>query len=322
MNALGFAWRSLVRQPARATLGMLGVAAVGALLFDMLLLSQGLIVSMRDLLDRPAGTCASATSELPGRGRRVLARRRTRRSASRRCRRSRPRSSSASPTHESSAAGGTPIAATFEGVSGRSTNGAPITPPWTVMRGRDATRPERSRDRPARSRRRRTSSVGGTVTLRASCVSDVEALPPAQLQVVRHRGVSVRGHERGRGRRLARRAQGGVRRQRRRRSRPDAGRRRRANATRDGGRHSRGACPDCSRMTNDEVVGRLQQTGFTYFRQISTVLTTVTLVVRGAADHGAADRVGQPAARRDRRAARARLLARARGRRRAVASRR
>ena len=52
MNALGFAWRSLVRQPARAALGILGVAAVGALLFDMLLLSQGLVVSMRDLLDR------------------------------------------------------------------------------------------------------------------------------------------------------------------------------------------------------------------------------------------------------------------------------
>jgi putative ABC transport system permease protein len=29
--------------------------------------------------------------------------------------------------------------------------------------------------------------------------------------------------------------------------------------------------------TNSEVVGRIQQTGFTYFRQISTVLTTVTV---------------------------------------------
>jgi len=50
MNAMGFAWRSLVRQPARASLGVLGVAAVGALLFDMLLLSQGLVISMRGLL--------------------------------------------------------------------------------------------------------------------------------------------------------------------------------------------------------------------------------------------------------------------------------
>ena len=35
--------------------------------------------------------------------------------------------------------------------------------------------------------------------------------------------------------------------------------------------------PDLRALTNDEVVGRLQQTGFTYFRQISTVLTTVTV---------------------------------------------
>ena len=41
-----------MRQPARATLGVLGVAAVRALVFDMLMLSDGLVVSMRDLLDR------------------------------------------------------------------------------------------------------------------------------------------------------------------------------------------------------------------------------------------------------------------------------
>ncbi len=58
MNAIGFAWRSLVRQPARAALGILGVAAVGALLFDMLLLSRGLIVSMQDCSTAAGGTCA------------------------------------------------------------------------------------------------------------------------------------------------------------------------------------------------------------------------------------------------------------------------
>jgi putative ABC transport system permease protein len=41
-----------VRQPGRTVLGVLGVAAVGALLFDMLLLSRGLVISFRDLLDR------------------------------------------------------------------------------------------------------------------------------------------------------------------------------------------------------------------------------------------------------------------------------
>ncbi|MQA31676.1 MAG: FtsX-like permease family protein [Luteitalea sp.] len=51
MKALAFAARSLFRQPGRAGLGILGIAAVGALLFDMLLLSRGLVVSFRDLLD-------------------------------------------------------------------------------------------------------------------------------------------------------------------------------------------------------------------------------------------------------------------------------
>jgi putative ABC transport system permease protein len=52
LNVLRLAWLSSIRQPARTALGVLGVAAVGALLFDMLLLSQGLVVSFRDLLDR------------------------------------------------------------------------------------------------------------------------------------------------------------------------------------------------------------------------------------------------------------------------------
>jgi putative ABC transport system permease protein len=50
-RSLHLAWLSTIRQPARTCLGILGIAAVGALLFDMLLLSRGLVVSFRDLLD-------------------------------------------------------------------------------------------------------------------------------------------------------------------------------------------------------------------------------------------------------------------------------
>ena len=50
MNSFLFAWRSLFRQPARAVLAIAGVAAIGALLFDMLLLSQGMLISFRNLL--------------------------------------------------------------------------------------------------------------------------------------------------------------------------------------------------------------------------------------------------------------------------------
>jgi putative ABC transport system permease protein len=52
LNILRLSWLTIVRQPARTTLAVLGVAAVGALLFDMLLLSRGLVLSFRDLLDR------------------------------------------------------------------------------------------------------------------------------------------------------------------------------------------------------------------------------------------------------------------------------
>ena len=52
MRSIAFAWRRLVRQPGRTVLAILGVAAVGALLFDMLLLSRGLVVSLADQLDR------------------------------------------------------------------------------------------------------------------------------------------------------------------------------------------------------------------------------------------------------------------------------
>ena len=51
MRALAFAWRSLLRRRGRSALGILGIAAAGALMFDMLLLSRGLLVSVRELLD-------------------------------------------------------------------------------------------------------------------------------------------------------------------------------------------------------------------------------------------------------------------------------
>ena len=59
MRALAFAWRSLLRRRGRSALGILGIAAAGALMFDMLLLSRGLLVSVRELLDRSGSTSAS-----------------------------------------------------------------------------------------------------------------------------------------------------------------------------------------------------------------------------------------------------------------------
>jgi len=69
VSPLHLAWRGLSRQPARALLGLTGVAVVGALLFDMLMLSRGLIVSFRDLLESTGfDVRVTATEALPGMG--------------------------------------------------------------------------------------------------------------------------------------------------------------------------------------------------------------------------------------------------------------
>lgn len=69
MTPLSFAWRCLTRQLSRALLGVAGITAVGALLFDMLLLSDGLVVSFRDLLDEVGfDVRVTATDALPGMG--------------------------------------------------------------------------------------------------------------------------------------------------------------------------------------------------------------------------------------------------------------
>ena len=51
-RAFRFAWLRVRREPGRTALAVLGVTAIGALLFDMLLLSNGLLVSFRERLDR------------------------------------------------------------------------------------------------------------------------------------------------------------------------------------------------------------------------------------------------------------------------------
>jgi putative ABC transport system permease protein len=51
MTSLALAWRTAQRYRARTLLAIAGVAVIGALLFDMLLLSRGLLLSFADLLN-------------------------------------------------------------------------------------------------------------------------------------------------------------------------------------------------------------------------------------------------------------------------------
>src|ERR1700746_399815 len=51
MTALGLAWRTARRYRARAVLAVVGVAVIGALNFDMLLLARGLLLSFAGLIN-------------------------------------------------------------------------------------------------------------------------------------------------------------------------------------------------------------------------------------------------------------------------------
>jgi putative ABC transport system permease protein len=276
-RAFGFALRSLARQPARATLGILGVAAVGALLFDMLLLSNGLVVSMRDLLERSGfDVRVTATDNLPGGGPMIA-----NASDAARAIAALPSVAAALTVRFADArlerAGVTPVSSSLQGVGSPSAP-ARQTPssrrPWTVLRGRDLA-DGRQLLINTNAARMLAIEPGASVTLRASCSDDREALPPLVFTVA---GIAQFPFDT-----------------------PDAATAATSAAALDEacGDQNRDAAnlimvsakedaviaatdisqlrPDLRAFTNDESVGRLEQGGFTYFRQISSVLTTVTI---------------------------------------------
>jgi putative ABC transport system permease protein len=269
MNPIGFAWRSLVRQPARAALGVLGVAAVGALLFDMLLLSEGLIRSMSDLLERTGWDVrVSVGDDPPGSNRPRIHRVGDA-----------LRTIAALPSVRSVVA--LRFAdATIDGPNGASAfafvEGVSDSPqmPWTLTRGVEAAGAEELVVNASLATSLRIEP-GATVELRASCTSAVEALPPVRFRVT---GIAeFPFQETGEGTAAGSlaavaRACGGVP--------DDQAHMLLVSSSGDAPAAAaaiRGVRPDVTAMTNADLVGRIQQTGFTYFRQISTVLTTVTL---------------------------------------------
>ena len=294
MRAVAFAWRSLVRQPARTALGILGVAAVGALLFDMLLLSDGLVTSMRDVLDRTGFDIrVTATGELPRGGSRI------------------PNASAVLITFAALpevervmairfAEGGVGVApgtrarggpvsegalseevdadtrpqrgSNYEPVSVQAVGGdAPY--PWTVLRGRDVGGLNEVVVNEALAQDFGVA-VGASLPLRPQCQSRAEVLPPTTVRVV---GIvefplALGEHIVGSSMATFDAACGG--------NSPDEAEAIlvRAVGDVDGAAMALArARPDLRPMTNAQVLGRLQRTGFTYFQQISAVLTTVTL---------------------------------------------
>ncbi len=300
MTALPFAWRSLVRQPARAALGILGVAAVGALLLDMLLLSDGLVTSMRDMLERtgfdirvtPAGELPQGGNRIPGASTAVAAfaalpeveRVMAIRFADGTVELTAPTATGDGPTGSRAAPGGTTADApgndptqgdlraneefvSIQAVSGEGEH------PWTVLSGRDATGPLEVVVSQTTVERLRLA-IGTTVPLRARCQAGSGAMPATTVRVV---GVVefplalgeyvigspmatldtvCGGNTADEAEAILVRARGDVE---------------------QAAAALKRARPDLRPLTNDEVLVRVQRTGFTYFQQISAVLTTVTL---------------------------------------------
>ena len=288
MNALSFAWRSLVRQPARSVLGVLGVAAVGALLFDMLLLSEGLIVSMRDVLERTGWDVrVTTTGDVLGANPRIEHATQTLAEVN-----ALPEVRSALALRRADARLDAPIVATAEdrAVAGRSTAGTPPRRepldasfqgvlgsgprPWTVLRGTD---PRRAGDVVVSTQLAEVFALtpGSEITVNASCHERVEALPPATLRVagIGEFPFAIAGaHTLAGSFETLNAACGG-----------NAGDRAdiilvTAAADADAAAAAISARrPELRTATNEEMLGRFQTNGFTYFRQISAVLTTVTV---------------------------------------------
>ena len=272
-SALSFAARSLVRQPGRAMLGIAGIAATGALLFDMLMLSRGLIVSMADLLEGTGfDVRITATETAPLAGPRIVGAVAT--------------AAAVRALPEVGEVVTVRIGEATVDVKGRAARVAFIGAdavrrrPWTLVAGRDLDRTGDAEMATLVVNQNLANelqlSTGALVTLRGTCVAD-SSVPPtmfriagiasfpfdqaSQLTAVTSLGHFARtcGDAAGDEADLimvASRANHG----------PDAA----AGAIRR-------IRPDLEPVTNDELVARFHEVEFSYFRQISAVLASITL---------------------------------------------
>lgn len=279
MRTLRFAIRSLVRQPGRTSLGILGIAAVGALLFDMLLLSRGLVVSFGDLLDNIGfDVRVTATdSPLPGGIRLKDA------DAAAAAVAALPEVAEAVPMR--TATGEVVLSADRVVSVGLSGMDPGVRRPWTIVDGADLQRGQRTED----GGRGQTpdlvvnrtlfdalgTSLGATVSMRVTCEASRAASAPRPFFLVgiaefpfddesQRTGVMSRG--------ALRDACGDQR------DEADM----LMVASRSGAAAAvtaiKAARPDLMPITNEQIVARMQAQGFTYFRQISAVLSTITLI--------------------------------------------
>jgi putative ABC transport system permease protein len=271
MRALAFAWRSLTRRRGRTTLGILGIAAAGALMFDMLLLSRGLLVSVREMLDAVGFDVRVLASEGLPQSRvplehaldaaRALA--------------ALPEVAAAVPFRIGEA----------EAVTERDTPasiavfaiGSTTDRIWTIVDGRDLV----DGDEQAvivnnRLAERLKAAPGDAFEIRGRCSAGPSILPPVTVRIA---GVASFPFESGAQLTMATRFAVLDRLCERPpdeadlimvASRPSSG----PDAAVEAIRRAR---PDLYAFSNDEVIERFEQVGFSYFRQISAALSIVTI---------------------------------------------
>jgi putative ABC transport system permease protein len=164
--------------------------------------------------------------------------------------------------------GAVPRGGTVQGTGGATA------PPWTIVRGRHVNAPRELVVNQAGAQMLGLQP-GSTVTLSASCTDEREALPPVEFRVAGIAAFPFESPESvtaGTTAQALTEACGGG----------DAdsadfllvGSRGDADAT---AADIAALRPDLRAFTNEQMIGRIEEGGFTYFRQISTVLTTVTV---------------------------------------------
>jgi ABC-type lipoprotein release transport system permease subunit len=273
MNPFAFAVRGLLRQPGRTILGIAGIAATGALLLDMLMLSRGLVVSMEQLLSGVGFDIrVSATQATPLTG---------------------PPMTNVAETVAGLAA--LPeiedlvplrIGEAQVDIRQRSNEvnfiGADVAVrrPWTLLEGRDIDSPPNT-DAPRllvnrNLARRLQLRPGSTLTMRGACTTN-SSVPPVVFHVD---GIAEFPFDQAReltaitGLKDFARTCGDA-------GQDEADMLMIASRQGDGPAAAveaiRRVRPDLAAVTNEELVARFQQVEFSYFRQISIVLATITM---------------------------------------------
>jgi putative ABC transport system permease protein len=278
MSPWALAWRTVARNPARAVLAVAGVAVIGALLFDMLLLSRGLMLSFSDLLESSgveirvmarsgsmihrglipdATELARSIEALPSVRRATLLR---------------------SGAAEAFVPGQSErISVEFIGLSGGEAN-----PGWRLVRGANLPRDTSPNEPPPLIVSPGLAAAlhlepGSAVSLRTSVSGAASALPPITCRVAgigefmfgaaddRAAATTLNGFAAVHGRPADNSAEIVLV-----TSQPGAGA---AVAARDIARLR----PDLRVYSNEQVLEQFNDNAFSYFRQISTVLSTLTL---------------------------------------------